>query len=169
MSKIEDQFRDLLEHGARAAGLPDGTYAAGQYLNPYSINQRGMYGTSAALLVLARSTASADRIKLIEGIIRYVNGRSDIERSLTGSDTESSALAARLAVEWDTAFKCADLLYALSAAPTVVPGGEGLINKFRPRSQGGRRGSGGWPAALAPRGNGDPPPPASIVRALHAA
>jgi hypothetical protein len=169
MSKIEDQFRDLLEHGAQAAGLPDGTYAAGQYLNPYSINQRGMYGTSAALLVLARSTASADRIKLIEGIIRYVNGRSDIERSLAGSDTESSALAARLAVEWDTAFKCADLLYALSAAPPVVTGREELINKVLARIQRGRRASGGWSADLDPRRDSDPLATASIVRALHAA
>jgi hypothetical protein len=169
MKNIEGQFRDLLENGAQAAGLPDGTYAAGQYLNPYSINQRGMYGTSAALLVLARSSASPDRIRLIEGIIRYLRGRSDIEHSLAGSETELSALAARLAVEWDTAFKCADLLYALSAAPAAVTGREELINKVLTRIESGRRASGGWSADLDPQRDADPLATASIVRALGAA
>lgn len=169
MANIEGQFRDLLDNGAQATGLPEGTYAAGQYLNPYSINQRGMYGTSAALLVLARSPLSADRTRFIEGIVRYIDARPAIERSMVTSDAELSALDARLAVEWDTAFKCADLLYALSAAQAPVTGREQLVAKVLARIENGRRPSGGWSADLDPAHERDPLATASIVRALNAA
>lgn len=167
MDKIEEQFRDLLANGAQAAGLPEGLYAAGQHLNP--INQRGIYGTSAALLVLARSAPSADRNRFAVGIIRYVNDRSAIEHSLVESVTDLAALDARLAIEWKTAFKCADLLYALSAAPPAVKGREELINAVLSRIDRARRESGGWAADLDARGDVDSLATASIVRALNSA
>ena len=55
MNRIEEQFRDLLENGTQAVGIPQGFYAAGQHLNPYSLNQRGFYGTAAALLAMSRA------------------------------------------------------------------------------------------------------------------
>ena len=79
MARIEEQFRDLLENGNQAQGLPGGMYAAGQHLNPYSMNQRGLYGTAAALLVLGRSQPSPRQIALIEGLIRYISERPTLE------------------------------------------------------------------------------------------
>jgi hypothetical protein len=70
MARIEEQFRDLLENGSQAQGIPPGVYAAGQHLNPYSLNQRGIYGTAAALLVMSRSRPSANRIGILEGLIK---------------------------------------------------------------------------------------------------
>jgi hypothetical protein len=169
MTRIEEQFRDLLKKGVQSAGIPDGHYAAGQYLEPYTINQRGLYGTSAALLALARSLPSPDRIGLVEGIIRYIIDRADIERSLVTSDSDLSELTARLAIEWDTAFKCAEILYALSAAPAAVSGREGLLERILSRISAGRRGGGGWAVDLDPAREADPLATASIVRALNAA
>ncbi|MCO6003394.1 hypothetical protein NE236_00180 [Actinoallomurus purpureus] len=169
MERIEEHFRDLLENGAQAAGLPEGCYAAGQYLIPHSINQRGLYGTSAAVLALARSARSPDRIRLIEGILRYIADRRSIEISLAQSGEEMSALTTRLAQEWRTAFKCADLLYALSAAPAVVNGREHLLNKVLARIQQARSATGGWAADLDSCGEVDPLATASIVRGLSAA
>jgi hypothetical protein len=169
MGKIEEHFRDLLENGAQAVGVPSGRYAAGKYLNPHSINQRGIYGTSAALLVLARSAPSEGRISFIEGIIKYVIDRPEIERSLADSDASLSAVTARLAIEWNTAFKCAELLYALSAAPAAVTGREELINEVLTRIKNGSRVSGGWAVDLDPQRDIDPLATASIVRAVSAA
>jgi hypothetical protein len=167
MGRIEEQFRDLLENGAQDSGLPEGCYAAGQYLNP--INQRGIYGTSAALLALARSAASADRIAYMDGIVRYLKERTDIEYSLVDSEDDRAALAGRLAVEWKTAFKCADLLYALAAAPVAVTGRESLTREVLSRIRAARRPRGGWAADLDPQGEIDSLATASIVRALHVA
>jgi hypothetical protein len=58
--------------------------------------------------------------------------------SLVRSGKEMSALTARLAQEWRTAFKCTDLLYVLSAAPAAVTGREELPNKILARVQEGR-------------------------------
>ncbi|MGH3376634.1 MAG: hypothetical protein ACRDP6_18025 [Actinoallomurus sp.] len=123
------------------------------------------YGTSAALLVLARNAPSADRNRFAEGVTRYVNDRSAIEHSLVESDTDLAALDARLAIEWKTAFKCADLLYALSAAPPAVKGREELINAVLSRIDRARRESGGWAVDLDARGDVDSLATASIVRA----
>src|SRR5450755_1345389 len=117
MLRIEAQFCDLLENGAQAQGVPAGVRAAGQHLNPYSMNQRGLYGTAAALLVLSRSRPSAQRIELIEGLIKYINERPTIENDLAETDEDLAMLRARFAIEWRQAFKCSELLYALAAAP----------------------------------------------------
>lgn len=169
MGKIEEQFRDLLENGAQAQGLPEECYAAGQYMNPHSINQRGIYGTAAALLVLSRSPTSHDRIKFIEGLVKYISERSEVEHTLADSDQDRSMLAARLAVEWDTAFKCADLLYALSAAPAAVSGRESLLRNVLTKIRNARRPGGGWAVDLDPTREADPLATASIVRSLNAA
>ncbi|MEV7006704.1 hypothetical protein [Streptosporangium sp. NPDC051022] len=169
MERIEEQFLDLLENGTQAQGLPNGCYAAGQYMNPYSINHRGLHGTAAALLVLSRSPPSQDRIKLIEGLIKYIGERSEVEHTLTDSDSDRSMLTARLATEWDNTFKCADLLYALSAAPPAVSGRESLLRDLLARIQKGHRPDGGWAVRLDPAGRADPLATASVVRALNAA
>lgn len=169
MERIEEQFRDLLEHGAQAQGIPAGIYAAGQHLNPYSLNQRGLYGTAASLLVLGRSRPSSRRLEFIEGLIKYVNDRPEVEQSLVRTKEDEAWLTARLLKEGRTAFKVAELLYALSAAPPAVAGRETLFKSLLGRIKEGHRSGGGWAADLDPSGNHDSLATASVVRSLHAA
>ena len=44
------KFDLLLESGAQIRDLPDGMIAAGQYLNRFEFEQRGLFGTAAAIL-----------------------------------------------------------------------------------------------------------------------
>jgi hypothetical protein len=133
------------------------------------MNQRGLYGTAAALLVLSRSRPSPRRIDFIEGLIRYVNERQAIENELAETDEDMAMLNARFAIEWRQAFKCSELLYALAAAPPAVTGRESLLSALLSRLEAGRRESGGWSADLDPSRDRDPLATASVVRALHAA
>jgi hypothetical protein len=169
MRRIEEQFRDLLENGAQAQGVPRGIFAAGQHLNPYSMNQRGLYGTAAALLVLSRCRPSPWRIGFIEGLIEYVSDRHAIERALAETEEDVAMLNARFAIEWRQSFKCSELLYALAAAPPAVTGRETLLQFLLNIMRQGRRQSGGWSADLEPSHDHDPLATASIVRAMHAA
>lgn len=169
MARIEEQFRDLLENGAQAQGIPPSVYAAGQHLNPYSLNQRGFYGTAAALLVMSRSRPSPNRIGIIEGLIKYVSDRPGIEQALLSTEEDQAMLPARLILDWKTAFKCADLLYALAATPAAVAGREILLQRILQRFSAGRRQAGGWAVDLDPNRGRDPLATASVVRSLNAA
>lgn len=168
MLRIEEQFRDLLEDGAQAQGLPPGMYAAGQHLNPYSMNQRGLYGTAAALLVLGRSQPSAERIKLIEGLIHYINERPNVELLLLVEEENRADLQGRLARDVRTSFKVAELLYALAAAPPAVTGREFLLQNLLAQLRAARRPSGGWSVDLDPSRDRDALATACVLRALHA-
>ncbi|WP_157518574.1 hypothetical protein [Herbidospora mongoliensis] len=167
MAAIEGEFRDLLKTGKQAVGLLPGDYAAGQFLNPDSMNQRGLYGTSAALLALSRANPDDDRNEHITGILRYLGHREKAERRLVRGPGEKAALQARLVAEVRTAFKCADLLYALSAAP-LADGRDRLSRKLVERIEIARNPSGGWPGDLA-RQNVDQVATAAVVRARNAA
>ena len=169
MARIEEQFRDLLENGAQAEGVPPGVYAAGQHLNPYSLNQRGFYGTAAALLVMSRSLPSANRIGIIEGLIKYINDRPHIEQGLANTAEDRAMLPARLILDWKMAFKCADLLYALAATPAAVAGRETLLQSLLGRLHSGHRAAGGWAVDLDASRDRDPLATASVVRGLNAA
>jgi hypothetical protein len=169
MLRIEEQFRDLIEDGAQAQGLPAGMYAAGQHLNPYSMNQRGLYGTAAALLVLARSRPSPERIKLIEGLIRYINARPNIELVLLAAEEDRADLQGRLARDGRTAFKSAELLYALAAAPPAVAGREALLQRLLDQLRTARRPGGGWSVDLDPARDRDALATASVLRSLNSA
>lgn len=169
MGRIEQQFRDLLENGAQARGVPAGIYAAGQHLNPYSANQRGLFGTAAALLVLGRSRPSSRRLEFIEGLIKYVNERPVVEKAMVRSEEDEAWLTTRLLSEGRAAFKVAELLYALSAAPPAAVGRETLLTSLLERIKEGHRASGGWAVDLDPVQAPDPLATASVVRGLHAA
>jgi hypothetical protein len=169
MARIEEQFRDLLENGNQARGLPDGMYAAGQHLNPYSMNQRGLYGTAAALLVLGRSQPSPRRIALIEGLIRYISERPTLEPELLSGEEDLSDLRGRLARDEQITFKTADLLYALSAAPPAAAGRDPLLQKLLAKLAGARRPGGGWSCRLSPVADRDALATASVVRGQCAA
>lgn len=167
MDRIEEQFRDLLENGAQSQGIPQGVYAAGQHLNPYSLNQRGLYGSAGALLVLGRSRPSARRIEFIEGLIKYVNERPAVEESLVRTEEDAAWLTARVAREGKTTFKVAELLYALSAAPPAAAGRETLLRNLLESIRQGHRPGGGWSVDLDPANERDALATASVIRSLH--
>jgi hypothetical protein len=167
--RIEEQFRDLLENGAQAQGVPDGILAAGQHLNPYSMNQRGLYGTAAAMLTLSRSRPTKERRRLMEGLIRYVNDRPNIETALAETNEDTAMLEARFAIEWRQAFKCSELAYALAVMPGAPTGREALLNLLLARLEATRHKAGGWSAELGSDSVRDPLATASVVRAFHAA
>lgn len=169
MDRIEEQFRDLLDNGAQSQGLPHDVYAAGQHLNPYSLNQRGLYGTAGALLALGRSRPSARRIEFIEGLIKYVNERPAVEESLVRTEEDAAWLTARLIREAKTTFKVAELLYALSVAPPAAAGRERLLRDLLEKIHHGHRPGGGWSADLDAANERDPLATASVIRSLHAA
>jgi hypothetical protein len=169
MNRIEEQFRDLLENGTQAVGIPQGFYAAGQHLNPYSLNQRGFYGTAAALLAMSRSRPSPNRIGIIEGLIKYINDRPALEQGLADTEEDRAMLPARLILDWKMAFKCADLLYALAATPPAVAGRETLLQDVLGRLHSGHRKAGGWAVDLDPGRDRDPLATACVIRSLHAA
>ena len=52
---IRRKFDLLLENGAQVRGLPEGMLAAGQYLDRFEFEQRGLFGTAAAILVISSS------------------------------------------------------------------------------------------------------------------
>jgi hypothetical protein len=150
-------------------GIPQGFYAAGQHLNPYSLNQRGFYGTAAALLAMRRSRPSPNRIGIIEGLIKYINDRPALEQGLADTEEDQAMLPARLILDWKVAFKCADLLYALAATPPAVAGRETLLQDVLGRLHAGHRKAGGWAVDLAPGRDRDPLATACVIRSLHAA
>jgi hypothetical protein len=169
MDRINANFLDLLENGAQALGIPEETYAAGQHLNPYSLNQRGLYGTAAALLVLGRSRPASRRIQFVEGLIRYVSQRATIEETLLHSEEDRAWLTTRLLKERRSTFKCAELLYSLAAAPPATAGRETLMRSLLDRLHAGHREGGGWAAELNSARDRDALATASVVRALSAA
>jgi hypothetical protein len=169
MAGIEEQFRDLLENGAQAQRLPDQTRAAGQHLIPHSANQRGLYGTAAAMLVLGRSPPFDRRIALIEGLIRYLERRPAIEADLLRGEADIADLPGRLIRDELTVFKTADLVYALSAAPAAAEGREALLRRLLDKLAVSRRESGGWSVDHNPAHDRDALATASVVRSQHAA
>ena len=140
-----------------------------EHLNPYSVNQRGLYGTAASLLGAGRSHPSPRRLEFIEGLIQYINERPGVEQALVQTKEDEAWLTTRLLKEGRTAFKCAELLYALSAAPPAAAGRETLLRSLLERITGGHRPSGGWAADLDPTPGPRPACHRSIIRSLHAA
>src|SRR5262249_8304950 len=126
-------------------------------------------GTAAALLVLGRSRPSPRRLQFVEGLIRYVNNRAAIEETLLQDDEDRAYLTTRLSRESRSSFKCAELLYALSAAPAATAGREALMRSLLSRLQEGHREGGGWAAELNPAKERDAMATASVVRAINAA
>ena len=132
------------------------------------MNQRGFYGTAAALLAMTEP-AVTEPIGIIEGLIKYINDRQALEQGLADTEEDRAMLPARLILDWKMAFKCAELLYALAATPRAVAGRETLLQDVLGRLHAGHRKAGGWAVDLDPGRDRDPLATACVIRSLNAA
>jgi hypothetical protein len=85
------------------------------------------------------------------------------------AEEDRADLQGRLARDGRTAFKAAELLYALAAAPPAVTGRELLLQSLLDRLRAGRRPAGGWSVDLDPGRDRDALATASVLRSLHSA
>ena len=112
------EFEELLLRGKQVESLPDDVMAAGQYLIPFEINQRGLYGTAAAISVVTHSDSSA-KADLLTRLIRYLSRRTDVENVIATSTSDWAMLAGRLE-RGCLHLKNADVLSALANVSTLI-------------------------------------------------
>lgn len=169
IERIGAQFENLLLHGAQVNDLPDRYLAAGMQLNRLSVEQRGLFGTAAAILVLSRLPRTDRRLEDLNSLIRYVAGRPSIEADLARTDLAKASITTRLHAEGRDTFKTADMLYALACAPAAVSGRDQLVSALLQKVLGARRSAGGWAVELDQRRERDALASAHVLRAISVA
>lgn len=170
MSSIRSRFDLLLEGGAQIRGLPDGMIAAGQYLNRFDFEQRGLFGTAAAVLVLSCTPDSNDGLRKLQELVDYLRHREDIEPGLATDPEEAIEISRRIAVERLDTFKAADVVFALSRVPVTVLGRDVHLRELIQRIEAARLSGGGWGTRLdTDVSSFDPLATAHVLRALAAA
>jgi hypothetical protein len=108
--------------------------ACGQFMDSdstFTIRQRGLHGTAAAISVVARAEIVKDGALLatasdvVERLVRYAEQRSSIE-----SNTANEAPKAGIETDERNVIKCAELLYSLSGVSSTVPNVQALKAKL---------------------------------------
>ena len=165
---IRAHFVQLLTAGSQARELPPEMTAAGQYLTEYQRTQRGIYGTAAAIRVLADGQLSTPERELLPKLIKYLHARPQIERALAKDASEHRAVEAALEFDQTSTVKAADLLYALSYVSPAIPMRDQLIQTLIGSLSLGRIPTGGWSYLLSASGQPTVIATAHVVRALHA-
>lgn len=169
MSAIRARFDLLLESGAQIRGLPHGMIAAGQYLDRFGFEQRGLFGTAAAVLVLS-CTPNSDGVRKLQALVDYLRHRETIEPALTTDPGEAIEVSRRIAVERLDTFKSADVVFALSRVPVTVLGRDVHLQELIGRIESARLSGGGWGTRLDNSASSfDPLATAHVLRALSAA
>jgi hypothetical protein len=169
ISSIRSKFDLVLENGVQGRGLPDGMLAAGQYLNRFGFEQRGLFGTAAAILVISSSIDVADGVHKLQSLVNYLRSREELEPSLALEPEEAIEISRRIAVERLDSFKSADLVFALSRVPVIVLGRDTHLQTLIQRIVAARLSGGGWATRLDNTGSFDPLATAHLLRALTAA
>ncbi|MEU5552843.1 hypothetical protein ABZ738_24000 [Micromonospora sp. NPDC047793] len=119
-AEIDRRMRQRLRE--EATRLPAGFLAAGQYLDLPTYEQRGLYGTAAAILVLAEGgTSDAGTADLLTGLASYVINRSQAERQAVSATVYRDYVARRLRLQRDDTFRLADLAFSLASVSPSVP------------------------------------------------
>ncbi|TKK81223.1 hypothetical protein FDA94_33695 [Herbidospora galbida] len=167
IDRIQEAMQSFLELAKQLEGLPPDQYAAGQFLK--SIDQRGVYGTTGALLTLARATPSALTVTQIRGLTNHLISRESAENRLAKTRGDKAALKPRLDNEARITFKAADLLYALAATPVWAEHGAELAGEVIGRIDAARIPVGGWGVELKQTCTVDMVATASVIRARTAA
>ncbi|MGH7928727.1 MAG: hypothetical protein ACREQV_13135, partial [Candidatus Binatia bacterium] len=165
IESVKTKFRTLLQAGAQSDGLPADMKAAGQYLNNYGFDQRGLFGTAAAIRSISADPLHSSDVVTVESLVRYVASRDNVELSARADAQE--VVRSRLAVEKSDVFKTADVVYSLTVCPSAVSGREAILTSLLGRLTSTRRPSGGWAVDLDPAGECDLLATAHVTRALH--
>lgn len=122
MAKVEIDRRMRQRLREEAARLPAGFPAAGQYLDLPTYEQRGWYGTAAAILVLAEGgtsdIATADQLTSLGN---YVISRGQAERQGVSATAYRDYVARRVRLQRDDTFRLADLAFSLAGVSPSVP------------------------------------------------
>lgn len=158
--EIENLFLRQCRYGQQAQDLRPAATACGQFVGvgAETLRQRGLYGTAAAIAVLARSS-STDAAGCLAGLIDYVRNRSGYESDRPG----------QLAKDEQNIIKTSELLYALTLVKPAVAGREELIALLAQRLLACKNIGGGWPY-FADQADADWEmlPTSYALRALHA-
>ncbi|MFD9702392.1 hypothetical protein [Lentzea sp. NPDC059081] len=169
MEAVKRRFEVLLAAGAQARKLPGSLVAAGQYLDRHDFEQRGLFGTAAAILVFAQAGRDEKSIETIQVLVDYLHDRADLEPRLAASAEEAIEISRRIEVEKLDTFKTADLVFALSFVPAAVSRRDELLRSLTRRIEQARLPQGGWATRLQESGEFDPLATAHVVRAIRAA
>ncbi|MFC5288094.1 hypothetical protein ACFPM7_13625 [Actinokineospora guangxiensis] len=168
MARIREKFATLLSTGAQSGALPDGLLAAGQYLDQPDFDQRGLFGTAAAILVHAGGRPDDASLKAARALIEYLRARPEVEPALARDEHDRADMRRKIRLERIDTFKTADVVYALSFVPAIVSGKDALLRELVDRVQAARLPAGGWATQLAADRTHDPFATAHVLRALHA-
>ncbi|WP_030467193.1 hypothetical protein [Lentzea aerocolonigenes] len=169
LAAVKRRFEVLLAVGAQAKRLPGPLMAAGQYLDRHDFEQRGLFGTAAAILVFAQAGQDEKSIETIQVLVDYLHDRACLEPRLAASAEESIEISRRIEVEKLDTFKTADLVFALSFVPAAVSRRDELLRSLTRRIEQARLPQGGWATRLEESGAFDPLATAHVVRAIRAA
>lgn len=105
-----------------AARLPANALACGQYLDHPNFEQRGLYGTAAAIRVLAdEATSSPTHAEQIAKMLVYVVNRSQVERTAVSPSVYRDLIARRIRLQRSDVFRMADVGFSLTFVSSVIP------------------------------------------------
>lgn len=163
--RIADLFLNQCMYGEQSTTLPTGAKACGQFLQFRNSPHRGIYGTAAAIRVLAKDERQEAR-DLLPELIKYIEERRPLEEALLPArDKRRSRLNEQILRDEENVIKLSELLYALALIPNART--EHLANAIAQRLKQGKIDKRGWGYFLDQR-LGDPQllPTAHAVRAL---
>ncbi|WP_328443986.1 hypothetical protein [Amycolatopsis sp. NBC_00438] len=169
ISAIRRKFDSVLESGVQRRGLPDDMLAAGQYLDRFEFEQRGLFGTAAAILVISSTPHVDNGVQKLQSLVNYLRHRETLEPNLAQDPEEAIETSRRIAVERLDTFKTADVVFALSRVPVIVLGRDTHLQALIQRVIAARLSGGGWATRLDNTGSFDPLATAHTLRALTAA
>lgn len=121
-AKAEIERRIELRLQEEAGRIPANFLASGQYLDHPDFEQRGLYGTAAAIRVLAgRATSDPHVAEQVGKLLSYVINRSQAERAAVSPAVYRDLIARRIRLQRSDVFRMADVGFAVAHVSPAVP------------------------------------------------
>lgn len=166
---------------SKAAELPEGLFASGQFFNEPKRRQRGLHGTASALRVLASQQPSNQAAnETASGILCYLKNRRSVElkiaelvqasrRATKSNETDEVAYwAEKFRHDSLNTSKQAEVLYALAFVRPAHGDGQELVQETYSRIlQGKALDDNGWGWTLQNETTSDETATAFVIRSLH--
>lgn len=162
LKKIEKLLAEQCIHGAQTRDMGPNMAACGQFIGPAAKNltQHGLYGTAAALRVLAQGT-SADATKVVPRLVSHLQELE--ERNLP---IKKRSKAPTTSVDVLNVIKLSEVLYALSFVQASQCHTDTLVSAIAGKLLKARREEKGWTHFLDTASPVDVLPTAFAVLAL---
>lgn len=166
--RIAEKFCNELMTGSRRHEIPDNMYACGQYFDLPGWPQRGLFGTAAALTVLARAGSNNEApCDVVPGIVEYIRRRDEFEIASAVERGDLAYWTEKLDFDRLNTFKQSEVLAALTVVQHGVVAADDLRSLITCRITSGRcDDGGGWGFALKPSVESHVLPTARVVHAL---